>query len=650
MKIVSFFKKFVAKIFSKKGTVVFGILSLVYLLAMGTLFSLAGVAHNNPGAFTGKDFKSLRSQVIQQGQEGVPSLIKSDDFGSLFYGVEKTYNGQTFNVYVSGQNNCSNYLGIRGVKLFENFGFVLGLTTSQFYNDAFQENHEYCLYAKAVVVKSDGTPYNIYDIPDFVSEDGASYDCSTSYDLILDKAYSNEWEVKGISPQMIEEVNQKAEPALKEFLTNIDPLLALFGVEPRRVTHGIKTSLEASESASVLLLFTAIISLFGGPITSIFAIGLANIFVQRKKKRLLAQGVIRDNASEDLLVDIPEEIEEEKQEADAPPPPIKKDLPQVGGPIARMVSKTHIRPIFGEWVIRGVGFALLVLGSVFTHIINAGLAEGALNDAFPWFKMINSLGQFCLVIALIGIIAETRRNLAITSAVFFGAAITFYLAINSAFFFIDGLVKSDFFGISFSDLISSFLPGNIFMSMGLFTFMGMFLFEEPPEWLIKRKVFRALSIIPAVIALGSVVFSALKSTGTINPTYWLNSLFFVRNFDGLLIGIIYIYVIFFFRSRLTKKYGRENVDDLMESPSVQFQKNLVLCGVLIIYTIIFYCLPPDAKKALNLPDHTFIFALIPIFLFYKPAGRKRKMISNLIYYGLYILSFVIPTIATFLMK
>ena len=649
MKITSFFKRLSTRIFSKKGTVVFGILSLVYILAMATLFSLAGVSVNNPAAFTNKDFRSLRSLVLREGKQTKPKSIKSDEYGSIFYEVTKTYNEQTFQVYVSGQANCSNYLAIRQVRLFNDFGFVLGLTPALWVDDAYQNDHEYCLYAEAVVVKNDGTPFDGFGLPGFESTDGIYYACSTSYALIKEKDFTDEFQIKEITQDTIDEANQKAEACMQEFLACADPIIKQFGVDPKRVTHGIRTSFEAAERASGLLLAATLISLLGGPITIIFAIGLANLLVQRKKKRLLAQGVIKDNADEDLLVDVPNEIEAQEKEENAPPLP-KEDLPQIGGPIARIVDKTHIRPIFGEWVIRGLGFALLVFGSIFTHLINAGIIEGGLADGYPWFKMVTTLGQFCLVIALIGIIAETRRNLALASAAFFGAAFTFYLAINSAFFFVDGIVKTDFFGMSYSDFISSVLPGNIFMSMGLFTFMGMFLFEEPPEWLIKRKAFRALSAIPASIALGAVIYSALKRTEAINPSYWLNSLFFVRNFDGLLIGIIYIYVIFFFRCRLSRKYGKEKVDGLMESPAVQFQKNLVLCAVIIIYTVVFYCLTPDIKRVLGLPDHTFVYALIPVFLFYKPAGANRKMISNIIYYVLYSLSFVIPTIITFLMK
>ena len=53
---------------------------------------------------------------------------------------------------------------------------------------------------------------------------------------------------------------------------------------------------------------------------------------------------------------------------------------------------------------------------------------------------------------------------------------------------------------------------------------------------------------------------------------------------------------------------------------------------------------------IRLDDHTLIFCLIPLLLFYKPAGKNRSNASNILYYALYILTFLIPTIVTLVMK
>jgi hypothetical protein len=205
-------------------------------------------------------------------------------------------------------------------------------------------------------------------------------------------------------------------------------------------------------------------------------------------------------------------------------------------------------------------------------------------------------------------------------------------------------------GITFSQFLSMMLPGNIFMSMGLFAFIGFFLFEDPPSWLVKRKVFRLLSLIPTGIAILSVVLSILYRAEAITPNYWVSSFFFVRDVDGLFVGIAFLFELFLFRNVIAKRYGKENVDELMSRPSVQFKKNLILCLIIAIYTAIFYLVPSGGRMYLRLDDHTLIFCLIPLLLFYKPAGKNRSNASNILYYALYILTFLITTIVTLGMK
>lgn len=643
MKIKGFLKKVSSSLFSKKGVISLGVISLVYILAITTLFIVTGVSYSNPAAMGGKDFQSLRKQVIAQGQTEDPFLIDYDFYGNSFVGTERTLNEETYYVYVSNETFCSNYLGIATKVLYEDYGLVLGLTLSHFLESAYQDNHDFVFVAQTIVIHSDGSPYVLFDY--FLVNAGTKYDCSIQGELKLNHDYFDDWGID-LDPQIIAEINQNSEGLLRDFFPKAKAVIDGFGVHSDSVFKGIKRSFEASEAGSGLLTIAAVLSFFGGPITMLFILGLGRLLIQKKKRRLLREGALTEDEGEDLLVTLPG-----TETSPLPPPEERKGAAVIlEGPIERFCAKTHIRPVLGEWVIRGIGFALIVLGSVFMRIINANLATPDIKDLYPLFKMINAAGQVLLVVALIGIIAETRRNLTFTAAVFFTMAVTFYLAVNSVFFALDSTIKIDFVGITFSQLLSMMLPGNIFMSMGLFAFIGFFLFEDPPSWLIKRKVFRLLSLIPTGIAILSVVLSILYRAEVITPNYWVSSFFFVRDVDGLFVGIAFLFELFLFRHVIAKRYGKENVDELMSRPSVQFKKNLILCLIIAIYTAIFYLVPSGGRMYLRLDDHTLIFCLIPLLLFYKPAGKNRSNASNILYYALYILTFLIPTIVTLVMK
>ncbi len=643
MKTKGFLKKIFSSLFSKKGVISLGVISLVYILAITTLFAVTGVSYSNPAAMGGKDFQSLRKQVIAQGQAENPFLIDYDFYGKSFVGTERTLNEETYYVYVSNESFCSNYLGIATKVLYEDYGLVLGLTLSHFLEPAYQDNHDFVFVAQTIVIHSDGSPYVFYDY--FLVNAGTKYDCSIQGELKLNHDYYDDWGID-LDPQIIAEINQNSEGLLRDFFPKAKAVIDGFGVHSDSVFKGIKRSFEASEAGSGLLGIAAVLSFFGGPITMLFILGLARLLIQKKKRRLLQEGALTEREGEDLLVTLPG-----TETSPLPPPEERKGAAVIlEGPIERFCAKTHIRPVLGEWVIRGIGFALIVLGSVFMHIINASLATPAIEDLYPLFKMINAAGQVLLVVALIGIIAETRRNLTFTAAAFFTMAVTFYLAVNSVFFALDSTIKIDFMGITFSQFLSAMLPGNIFMSMGLFAFIGFFLFEDPPSWLVKRKVFRLLSLIPTGIAILSVVLSILYRAQAITPNYWVSSFFFVRDVDGLFVGIAFLFELFLFRHVIAKRYGKENVDELMSRPSVQFKKNLILCLIVAIYTAIFYLVPSGGRMYLRLDDHTLIFCLIPLLLLYKPAGKNRSNASNILYYALYILTFLIPTIVTLVMK
>ena len=631
-KIFAILHKVKAAIFSKSGVIITGALSLIYIGAMAGLFITSINNYNNPSLACGKEFRSLRQEILQSGTaERNPRFIERENYGKNFVVVTKEHQGETFRVLVSSEDKYSNFLGISTVRLYDGYGLGLCFGTAWFLEDTYVADENYIFYVQAVIAKADGTPYYLGDT-DIELDNDYRYSCNTSFNLIELHPLDDVWGID-VDQAIVDDINQNAPAIIEEFITHITPVLEQFQSHNiPKIFAGLQKGMLNSIYCSSLLIIAAFLSVIGGPILCLFGFGLANLIHQKNAAKLLANGPLETVVEENVPASTPTEI-----------PPSR------AGPLQKFVEKTHIRPVLGEWVIRGLGLALLIVGSVFMSLINKELLPAGVENYYPLFSSLHSMGSFLLVIAVIGIIAETRKNLTVLSAFFFTLAVTYYLAVTSALFFVDTVDRYDFAGISFSSLISTFLPGNIFMGLGLFTFIGFFLFEEPPRWFKKRKLFRSLSAIPTSVALASVVFSFLRLGGIVEPNYWISTILFVSAFDSLFVGVIYLYTIFIFRTILKKRHGRDRVDDVMARPWVQFQKNICLCLIVLAYTALFYTLPADIKHALALPDHTFIYFLIPLLLFYKPAGKNRKAISNVIYYTLYIIGAAFPSVLGFIL-
>ena len=626
--IIKFFKRFYRALFSRAGVITLGVLSFIFVDLTVNLLLLAGISYNNPSALCGADFRALRQEVLDTGHEEDP-LTHHEYFGSSFSAVDKVEGEKTYTVFVSTSSTYSNYLAVVTKEAYKGYGLAISFSTGWMTRETYANDSEYAFMVEIGLLQEDLTPFILepFNSPLLYS---VIYASDPAFNLVKESELASSPEDIKIDPAIIEEINVTADDVAKEFLTHVKPVLRQFkSNKVELILIELKGALREIQIYTMCLFFTVLLTLLGGPLLCLFFLTLITRIQWRKKRRLIATGKFPEETVEDPPN--AEEIEAKR----------RKD------PYEIFVAKTHLRPIIGEWLLRGFGFALLILGSIFTTLINSNSLTGPLADSYALFNTLNTMGSFILVIALIGVIAESRQGLRLSSAVFFVLAFTYYFALNSILFFIDSLYKFDFEGVSFSSMISAMMPGNIFMSMGLFTFIGLFLFEEPPEWVIPRKVFRALSAIPTSIAIMSVILSLLWKTGILFPNYWVSSLFFVRDFDGLFVGVLYIYVIFIFRSYLSKTRGKQNVDDEMERPAVQFAKNVSLVLIVVAYTILFYCIQGRARTALRLADNTFVYFLIPIFLFYKPAGRKHKMLDNIIYYGIYILAFAIPSIVNF---
>ena len=609
---------------SKKGAITLGVLSLVYLLALTSIFVTVGVSYNNPAAFAGKDFQSLRKQVLSEGEEKEPALILHSAYGQTFFTVPYQDEETPYQVYVSAEQRFSNYLGITTFRSFDDYGLMLGFSIYPILDVIDADGVSYIFAVQAVIAEKDGSPIRDKDL-DIILNFDVRYSASVDLELLYEHNLSDVW--GALSPEQVSKINEDSEGIIQDFVNHIPVVIASFGVDCQRVFTGLSRSLKSVQYGSALLFFNVPISLVGTPILCFFLYVIFALYIQKKRARLLANGELVEEA-----------------------PPEPSPTPTLRGPFAALCRSTPMRPIFGEWVIRGLGLGLLALGSVFLSMIDKSILTGEIVNAYALFRNFTDMGAFLLVIALVGIIAETRKGLTRNSVIFFTLAITYYLTVTSLFYFVNNVITDVIAGITFSDFFAALLPGNIFFSIGLFAFLGFFLFEEPPTWLIHRKIFRLLCLIPLSISILSIVYSALLTFNLVTPNYWISSMFFVRDFDGHFIGILYIFILYFARKYLSKNYGKDQADQLMQTPAVQLMKNTALCIAILFYVLLFYVLPQEGKEALALSEHTFLYLLIPVLFFYKPKGPNRSLASDIVYYALYIFAFLLPPAITFLIN
>lgn len=314
------------------------------------------------------------------------------------------------------------------------------------------------------------------------------------------------------------------------------------------------------------------------------------------------------------------------------------------------LEQHHIKPIFGEWFFRIIGLILVAscsfILSLFTRSYYENWGEEWItlaDNTTEIFENISAVGTFMLLIAVIGIIAETRRNLHISAWLFISLSIGNYLFSCATLFSYQ--IVSGRHGAILANNAATSLPGNVFLGIGLFSITGFFLFFNPPRSVINRKTFRCLSFIPTSIALLSVLTTYLYKSESYVPSYWVRNILFIRDSSIVFMGIFYEYAIFVFQAILSKRYGAANARKLGEKPFIQFQKNASLGVVIVILTVIFYLIPSDQRANFGFSStQAFYFVLIPFFLFYKPSGRHYSTKSNIIYYVLYAIAWSLPSI------
>ncbi|MCR5348502.1 MAG: hypothetical protein K6E59_02700 [Bacilli bacterium] len=642
---IPFVSKLTNAIFSRRGVVINGILGLGLFAWILALLIIPARVCGDPGAYGDPQFIALREKTLQEGTRGGPnnSGLSGDDTSRW---LDVNVNGSDYFFLVWSPSVLSHYFEIStSVVLAENVNAIAAFSNELILPTSDELAQGMVFEGTAELANAKGYPL-FWDKGIYASTKARSKidDKLREYpDTTLENPKDSSMDdatFQGYADQAL---------ALRsKLLQDIPDVLRQLGAtEPSTLLSGAVRIQQTIVDVLGLPAQSILLSVPCGPLLCLFAVGWVRLLMEDKRHRLVSRGELPPIRRAELYPcaiiepDPPEVVEEPKE-------PIVSERQKA---YERFIERTKLRPIFGEWFFRALGLLLIAIGVTLTFFATKA-ASGIYGDAgyafasgAEWYETIEQAGRFILVIGIIGVTCETHRNLKFSSAVFFSLAFIYYLTANSILLFIDySMPMESSSGFSLGSVISNLLPGNIFLGIGLFAFIGFFLFSNPPKWFINRTAFRALSAIPTAIAILSIVFSALFRAGVYTPNYWIKNILFIRDFDAIFIGVSYEFVIFFHRRHMIRKYGEEGIDERIAQPSHQFLKNLILCGLIVAFTIFFYSVTGDWKKNLDLPKHTFIYFLIPLFLFYKPAGVNHNNKLDILYYGLYFLGMLLPKI------
>ena len=620
-KLMAFFQKVLSWLKGKKGLITTASVGVGFSLLTASVFIICSVCHNNPGLFQNDEFHSLRADTLQKGtqepassscalwrtaevvtlekQNGVFYTVSPESQASDFYEfrVDATWTlrdtSYTFRTYVSNgtcgmrdEIRCPFYLEVD--VLTADGGHLKteeGYSCQVFLLGCFDENR-----VPLVAEASDRHRY-------FEDEDWDA--CQAALTKRAAEAIMS-------LPSYAESAGYaNGETFYKNIIAAFHDTYRLYSFAYAAIPFGT----------------IAVISL------SLF-FGFLNI-----------------SRTEVLKKRIEEKAESSKEPLSAPKPLSPRSMSRV-----MFFEEHHIRPFLGEWFFRAVGLLLVAVGSTMLSLFAKAQSDnwGEGWDQFSLssselFRVFNSLGNIALIIVVIGIIAETRRNLNFSAWFFLTLSFVYYI-VSCSLVFATELTWGQF-GEGLANGFSLSLPGNVFFGIGLFAIIGFFLFYDPPKYAVNRKAFRALVAFPIAAAIVSVAFSYYYQATTNVLSYWIRNFFFIRSAHILFVGILYEVSIFFFHFGMSKRGITQEVGSISKSPYFQFQKNVALCLLIGLLVGIFYLIPAESREYLGIEtQHAWFFLLIPFFLFFKPAGINHKKRDDIIYYAIYAVAWALPSL------
>ena len=633
------FSKLVRFFTSKKVVIVNGSLSIamLYLLVHCFVHPTAFLYATNFDG--GQEYNSFRSQVLSTGTPGYKSNTAGTPIDpETMTSTKVDLDGQTYTVAVGNQPVTSRCFEIQYTTISDDHGFFVALRdVNQIIALAENKNSLQAQPAcqleiyltdsngdiKLINVKTETGQEVATQIGalGFVGDDLTLTQLDLRYEQNTDPYASNQEKVKA-------DFLAEGQAAM----TKAKNVLAHFGVhDTAQWQANLKDYQNYIYTALLLPVLGAGLGLFFVPFIAFTIFCSVYYFAKEKEKRLRASGVDMEVAAQ-------------------PPQTMGKPQGPRGRKFDEFIREKGLKPIFGEWFFRGAGLILILIANVFFFIAERSStgAWGAGWAAFSTgasgiFRAGSEIGTFILVISVVQIVAETKRNLHVSSIVFLALSIVYYLLLCGVLYFLDLFLEIPESFLTTE--ITPRLPGNLFLGIGIFAFLGFFLFTDPPEWLINRKVFRGLSILPLALAVASTANSIVVKLTQTGPSYWISNFLFIRDFAAVFVGISFEFVIFFLERRARKQFGSEKSMTPTQKKGLQFRKNIGLCILVLIYVLIFYLTPSYIHDLLELNlKHTFLYLTIPFFLFYKPAGEKHKLGLDILYYALYIIALQAPRI------
>lgn len=622
----SFLDRLSQRFFSKKAWTVFLILSLTLGVITGTLLGLFTVSSLHNDILLGKESTSLRKEILSQGERPTDEIYSAsqifiravDLYGKSVSDEERSYCLAVVSEDVAADYFCyaSTYaLGEYRAEVCFETCFAFDLDSPQRYGVTISS----CLtrFDEALVYDKYGHPHD-----GFLFASSFDYDhLEFPFQQMIGACYG------AFEEPLNTELETTARNAFMLHFNSMDTMFPKFGIQNHRSMWETK----AQEKWTIINMANigkcfVYAAIAGAVFFGLFILASLQFILAKKRE---ARGLVLAMEETPPVVEAPIETKSSKP--------------------MELIKKIKIKPVFHEWVYRLIGLALMLSCAIYLGVLRIGSARGWWGEAPTgefWgnaFESIYSLGSLLLVIIVAVVIAESHHKLFRTTLLFFFCGFVFYVAISSMLFSIDSLFVGEN-GQILTYIMRFELPGNVFFGCGIFCFVGFFLFENPGEDIIKRPVFRLLSLIPVAMAIVSIIISIEMQVGHVEMHYAISNLFFIKDPKFLLVGIGMEYVIFFMRRHCERRYGKDALA-VERRPEMQMLKNLALCGLVLTLSLLSYAFPLEMRYEMGFSClYSIGFLAVPLLLFLKPSAEKHNFTLDWLYYLLFFVTLAMPTI------
>lgn len=305
------------------------------------------------------------------------------------------------------------------------------------------------------------------------------------------------------------------------------------------------------------------------------------------------------------------------------------------------------KPFIPEIAIRFIGVILITLGSLAVYLkirpflsfiglneVNKELCQG-LALVFSYFTPIATILLFFTKIDIL----HNKEAILKQAITFFIAGLLFYAEeISILYMILRGFSGTGLLSMVASVFVTESLPENIFWSICVFSFIAFFLFLTPSFIKSKKGLigFRLLSLLPTAYLIGSFVFNIGRGMGYWNANPFIRYLLGSNSPTTGSFAILYLYGLYFYKLHLKRLYGSEGGELYASGNRFMFTKNVYACLLLGALSLVDFLLSKDASLAKNgFGNNVFVFALIPLVLFYRPWTQERKSLPDTVFLTCY---------------